>query len=287
MSAPRPTGWRLWRAAVRPRTLTLAVAPLPPAAALAWSQAHALHPPSLLAALVGAVAIQAGTNLWNDAADAASDRRQRLGPARVTAMDWASPAQVRRAALLAFAVAALAGLFLAWRGGTPILALGIAALVAGWGYSCGPRPISHTPLGEIFVLAFFGIGAVAGTVWLQAGALVPGTLPLGIALGLPAAAVLMVNNARDRAEDARAGRRTLAIVLGVRGSVWAYGALMLAPFALLPLVPGAWGGLLAAPWAAWLVKRFAEAEGAALNSLLAATARCQLAMAVLAAGGMA
>lgn len=284
-----PTGFRLWLIGVRPRTLTIAVAPLPPAIALAAHDGRPISPAVVVAALLAALAIQAGTNLWNDHSDgvAGGDRDDRLGPPRLTAMGWASPAAVRKAALLCFAVACLCGLYLASVGGWPILALGVTAMLAGWAYSGGPWPISYTALGEVFVVAFFGIGAVAGMVWLLAGRVGVDTLLLGIAIGLPAAAVLHVNNTRDRVADQCAGRRTLAIRLGLRGAVWAYAAMMLLPFPILLSVPGAWPGLLAAPEAVRLVHAFATCRpGAGFNALLAATARCQLLMAVLAAVGL-
>ncbi len=278
-----PTGWRLWLAAIRPKTLSIAVAPVVAATAVAWAEARRFDAWVLLATLLGAVAIQAGTNLWNDVADAqrGGDQPLRQGPPRVTALGWASAERVRLAAAVAFAVAALAGLFLAWHGGWPIIALGTASLAAGWAYSGGPRPIAYTALGEVFVVAFFGIGAVMGTVWLQAGTAAPEAISLGVAIGLPAAAVLMANNYRDMAADRLAGRRTLAIRLGVDGSRAAYAAMMLAPFPIV-LTDGGWLALLAAPEAVRLILAFATRErGPAFNLILAQTARFQLLLAVL------
>ncbi|MBR9971643.1 1,4-dihydroxy-2-naphthoate polyprenyltransferase [Magnetospirillum sulfuroxidans] len=287
-----PTGWRLWLAAMRPRTLTIAVAPVIAGAGWAWTEFHAFRPIPLLVALLAAVLIQAGTNLWNDLGDAlrGGDQPLRQGPPRVTALGWASPERVRRAAQLCFAAAALAGLYLGWVGGWPILALGAASLVAGWAYSGGPRPIAYTAVGEVFVIAFFGIGAVAGTVWLQAEAISARTVLLGLAIGLPAAAVLMANNFRDLEHDRMVGRRTLAIRLGGAGSKMAYAALVLLPFPLLlsPMMPvGAWLCLLAAPMAVRLLLAFAVTpRGPAFNAILAGTARFQVLLAVLLALGI-
>ncbi|MCR6632517.1 MAG: UbiA family prenyltransferase [Magnetospirillum sp.] len=146
-AAAPPTGLRLWLAAIRPRTLTIAVAPVVAGAGLAWHLTHDLRVWPLLATLLGALLIQAGTNLWNDVGDAArgGDQPLRQGPPRVTAQGWVSPERVRAAALLSFAAAALVGLYLAWVGGWPIVALGGASLAAGWAYSGGPRPIAYTP----------------------------------------------------------------------------------------------------------------------------------------------
>ncbi|MGE5515668.1 MAG: 1,4-dihydroxy-2-naphthoate octaprenyltransferase [Bacteroidota bacterium] len=291
LAAEPPTGIRLWLTAIRPRTLLLAVAPVLAAAGVAWADRHSLSLLPLVATLLGAVLIQAGTNLWNDVGDAerGGDQPLRQGPPRVTALGWASPNRVRRAALVSYAAAAVVGLYLAWVGGWPILALGSASLVAGWAYSGGPRPIAYTALGEVFVLAFFGIGAVGGTVWLQIGALPPEALLVGIAIGLPACAVLMVNNYRDLEADRLVGRRTLAIRLGPDGAKAAYAGMVLAPFAVLmsPAAPaGGWVTLAAAPLAIKLVLSFATTpRGPDFNRILAATARFQLVLAALVALG--
>lgn len=283
-----PTGWRLWLAAIRPRTMVLAVSPVMAGMALAWGGYGAFDAPVLAATLAAAVAIQAGTNLWNDVADAlrGGDPPLRLGPPRVTAQGWASPAQVRKFALFSFGLAVLCGLYLGWRGGWPIVALGAASLVAGWAYSAGPRPISHTALGEAFVIAFFGIAAVCGTLWLQAGAVDAAALVVGIAFGLPAAAVLMANNYRDVDADTLTGRRTLAIRLGDARSQLAYGTMMAVPFVLLAGL-GHWLVLAAAPEAVRLIHAFRTTpRGPGFNCILAHTARCQLLMAALVALGV-
>ena len=124
--------------------------------------------------------------------------------------------------------------------GLPIMAVGLASLVCAWAYSYGPAPISASPSGEFFVILFFGVAATTGIVWLAAGAFDATTIVLGVAVGLPAAAVLTINNHRDRAQDAADGRRTLAILLGARGTVALYGcelaaAALIAAYALWPL----------------------------------------------------
>lgn len=279
-----PSGWRMWLAGARPRTLTIAVVPVLLATALAVQQGAPIAPLVVVLALVASVLIQAGTNLWNDVADGAADGAGRQGPPRLTAMGWASPQAVRRAALICFAMASACGLYLGWVGGWPIIALGLAALLAGWAYSCGAWPISHTPLGELFVVAFFGIGAVGGMVWLLVGQIGLRALVLGLAIGLAAAAVLHVNNTRDIVSDGLAGRRTLAIALGRHRAGFAYAAMVGAPLLLLPLVPGGWLALLAAPEAIRLIHRFAT--GRRFNPLLGETARYQVLLALLAALGM-
>ncbi len=288
-----PTGWRVWWTAARPRTLTLATAPVVAGTALAWAEGASPLWPIALAALLAALLIQIGTNLHNDAADyeRGNDLADRLGPLRVTAAGWATAAQVRIASRIAFGLAFLLGVFLVVIGGWPILAIGSASLIAGIAYSGGRRPISHTPFGELFVWIFFGIFAVTGSYWLQAGTLSPAAWIVGTAIGLPAAAVLLVNNLRDVVIDTHSGRRTLAAVLGDRRARRAYALLMLLPFASLPLLSGAglggaWLTLLTLPASLVLARRMLHTRGPALNVLLAQTAQCTLAFAGLLALGV-
>lgn len=287
-----PDGWRLWWLAVRPRTLTISVAPVVAGTALGWQDTGALDLRPLAASLIGALAIQAGTNLFNDVGDAlrGGDQPMRQGPPRVTALGWASPERVRRAALTCFGLAALVGLYLGYLGGFPILALGAASLVAGWAYSGGPRPIAYTALGELFVIAFFGIGAVGGTYYLQTNTLSLPAVLTGVAIGLVAAAVLLANNYRDMEPDRLAGRRTLAIQAGGEASKLIYGSFLAGSMALLASPWGPPGGILTlgvAPLALFLFRRFVtEPRGPAFNSILAATARFQLLLAGMLAIGL-
>jgi 1,4-dihydroxy-2-naphthoate octaprenyltransferase len=273
-----------WWLGSRPRTLTMAATPAIVGASLAWADGHALRWPVLALTLACALLIQAGTNLFNDVADfeRGNDRADRVGPARVTASGWATPAQVRRAALLAFGGAAVCGAALVAVGGRPILVIGLLSLLCGWAYSCGPRPVSHGPYGELFVLAFFGVVAVTGSYFLQAGRWSAAAVASGVALGSIAAAVLLVNNHRDVQADLAAGRRTLAAALGPGRSRVLYAVLMLAPLALPPWLGAridaatvAWTTVLAAPVLAALVYRMWRAEGPALNSVLGQTALAQ------------
>jgi 1,4-dihydroxy-2-naphthoate octaprenyltransferase len=289
-----PRGWRVWWTAARPRTLTLATAPVLAGTALAWAEGAPFVWGAALAALLAALLIQIGTNLHNDAADfeRGNDRPDRLGPLRVTAAGWASAAQVRAAARGVFAFALLLGCYLVAVGGWPILAIGCASLVAAQAYSGGRHPISHSPYGELFVWVFFGLLAVVGSHWLQAAALSPLAFLVGAAVGLPAAAVLLVNNLRDLDADVRAGRRTLAAVLGDRGARRAYAVMMLAPYAALPPLAeaglgGAWLAALSLPAAIALARQLRGGiAGPALNLVLARTAQCALAFAALLAVGV-
>lgn len=277
----------LWVMAARLKTVSLSQVPVLAGTWLAGGDARL---DVLGAALLASGAIQIGTNLWNDAADAERgvDRPDRLGPPRMTALGLLEPAAVRRGALAAFACAAIAGLYLTVLGGWPVIAIGFVSLALGYLYSMGPVPMSGLPVGEALVIAFFGITAVSGTAWLQgADPMAARVLLTGLMIGLPAAAVLMLNNHRDRVQDARAGRRTLAILMGQGGArafyvVALFGALgtgaVLAPSLWLvgPLALALWLGHAMTHWPV----------SARLNRLLGQTALFQalLLLAVVAGG---
>ncbi len=279
---PRPM---LWALAARLKTLSLSAAPVLAGSLLAAQQGR-WRGDVLAAALVASAAIQIATNLWNDAADAerGTDDEHRLGPPRMTANGLLEAPAVRRGALAMGGIAGLAGLWLVLVGGPAILILGLVSLALGYLYSMGPRPLSATPLGGGQVIGFFGIAAVAGTAFLHGGSLSPGLFAQGFFLGLPAAAVLLVNNHRDRSTDARAGRRTLAIVLGEGASRLLYGTFMLAATAGLAVLarPCAAGWAVFAALAlvagglSWRMAQLAISP--ALNRLLAQTALFQMAL---------
>lgn len=292
--AAPPSGWRVWWTATRPRTLSISATPVLVGSTLAWAEGAAPAWFPMLAALCCAILIQVGTNLHNDAADfeGGNDRPDRVGPLRVTAAGWASPVAVRRAALFSFALALVLGSFLVAVGGWPILIAGLASLLAGWSYSGGRHPISHTPLGEVFVLVFFGLVAVAGSHWLQLASWSPNILLAGSVVGMPAAAVLLVNNYRDLEGDVRSGRRTLAALVGRRQSRRIYTSLMLLPYSVLGLIaldgrPGALLGLLALPFSLSLIRRLRGTQpGPQLNLLLAGTAQAGFMIGVLLSIGL-
>jgi 1,4-dihydroxy-2-naphthoate polyprenyltransferase len=185
----------VWIRAVRPFSLTISIAPVAAGAALAWARAGKVPWTTVLVAAIAAALIQIGTNLYNDAADylRGGHRSDRVGPLSVIAQGLLSPAALIRAAWLSFACAALLGLYLVYVGGWPILLLGILSIACGWAYTGGPLPIAYTPVAELFVIAFFGLGAVGGTYWLCTGALDAAAIVSGLAIGSFAAAVLLVN----------------------------------------------------------------------------------------------
>ncbi len=294
---PSRPGWlaTAWYA-IRPRTLPLSLSPVLAGSAVGWVEAGAPRPDITLVAALSAAAIQIGTNLQNDAADTlnATDQADRLGPVRVTERGWMSARQVLAAAYGSFALAVLCGLYLVAIGGWPILAIGLVSVAAGYAYSAGPRPISRGPLGELFVIFFFGVVPVGGMTYLYTGGVTVPALLLGGVIGLPAAAVLLVNNLRDRRNDARAGRRTLAILLGRDGSRWLFGGLLAGVAAGL-LALGALGapwsgavlGLAGLPLGVRIWRSLAEADSAAVyNACLGRTAGFQLALSLGAGLGL-
>jgi 1,4-dihydroxy-2-naphthoate octaprenyltransferase len=279
-----------WWLGARPRTLTMAIAPVLAGACLAWAEGAAPRPWVFFLTLACAVLIQVGTNLLNDVADfeRGADGADRVGPLRITAAGLASPQEVKRAARAALAGAALLGFALVWIGGPAILAVGLLSILCAWAYSGGSRPISYGWLGELFVLLFFGVVAVTGTHYLQAGQWSLDALLVGVAVGAMASAVLLLNNYRDLDADARAGRRTLAAMLGRSRAQLVYAALLLAPltlpfgFALRePAHSGTWLVWLALPLLASLVVRMRRSSGPELNPVLGQTALAQLGYAVL------
>lgn len=282
-SSPHP--FQSWLLAIRPKTLTMAAVPVIAGNALVWAGRGDLSWMILLLTLLASVGVQAGTNLYNDAADFEKgvDGPERLGPERAAAQGWLSPRAIYAGAHISFLIAWLAGGWLIWTGGGPILAIAILATLSGYLYTAGPRPLSGTPLGELFVFLFFGVAAVAGSAYLQTFLFSRDALVLGAALGSLAAAVLLVNNHRDRVSDAASGRRTLAILLGPVGTARLYALLLALPFgALIPLYlhhqrPGLFLALGAAYPAVGLIKALRnDPVDRNLNRVLVGTAKLQV-----------
>ena len=286
---------RIWLMAARPRTLPAAVAPVLVGTALA-GYFHVFHPLRFVAALLGAIFIQVGTNLSNDYSDArrGADTEDRLGPVRVTAGGLVPPRRVLIATYITFGLAVLCGIYLIVVAGWQILLIGIASILAGVLYTGGPRPYGYEGLGELFVFLFFGIAAVAGSYFAQTRAFDWESFALAVPVGLLAAAILVVNNTRDIDTDRRAGKRTLAVRLGRERSrdLYAVAVYLAYPLALITWV---FGPLSAWLWLPWLTLPLAtpvvrlvrnHTDGPTLNQALARTGQLQLAFCVLLAGGL-
>src|SRR3954468_13212244 len=283
--------------AARPRTLPAAIAPVLVGTAAAIEKAGELpRVGAFIAALIGSVFIQIGTNLANDYSDAkrGADTIDRLGPVRVTAAGLVAPRSVVIATWLAFGVAVAAGIYLATVAGWLIIAVGVASIAAGVLYTGGPRPYGYAGLGEFFVFLFFGLVAVNGSYYVQPERLDWLAFGLSLSIGFLATAILVVNNLRDIDTDRRAGKNTLAVRLGRQRTRNLYASLVAAAFAAVPIVLLATGGpawcllvLLATP----LVQRplsavMTRTDGPALNGALAGTGALLAAFSLLLTAGL-
>lgn len=275
-----PTTPAQWLAGARPRTLPAAVAPV-----LVGTGA-AVQPsvPRALLALVVALALQVGVNYANDYSDGVRGTdADRVGPLRLVGSGVAAPAAVRRAALLAFAVAAVAGLALALLTSLWLILVGAACIAAAWGYTGTSRPYGYRGLGEVSVFVFFGLVAVLGTAYVQGQRVTAVAVIGGVCMGALACALLVANNLRDIATDELAGKRTLAVRLGDARTRLLYQLLVVialaAPLVAAAVARSGWpllglaGGWFAAP-ALGVVA--AGARGPALVPVLGATGRAQL-----------
>ncbi|HEX3241020.1 MAG TPA: 1,4-dihydroxy-2-naphthoate polyprenyltransferase [Solirubrobacterales bacterium] len=273
---------RIWLQAARPRTLPAAVAPVlvGTAAAVQWA-GELPRVGAFIAALVGSIFIQIGTNLANDYSDArrGADTADRLGPVRVTSAGLVTPQRVLTATYIAFAVAVACGIYLAVVAGIVILLVGAFSIAAGVLYTGGPRPYGYAGLGEVFVFLFFGLVAVNGSYYVQLEELDALPLGLSISIGFLATAIIVVNNVRDVETDRRAAKNTLAVRVGRANAVLLYRLLVLGSFVVLPIA--LWAGeasmlpligLLALPLAVPPLRTMANrTDGPSLNGALAQT----------------
>lgn len=285
---------RAWLMAIRLPTLPAAVVPVLVGTATAVaSGAFRLFP--FLAALGAALLIQIGTNLANDYFDyvKGADTVHRLGPTRVTQSGLIAPEEVRRGMLIVFGVAALIGVYLVLMGGWPILIIGLLSILSGIIYTGGPWPIGYHGLGDLFVYIFFGLVAVVGTAYLHTGTFLTSALINALPIANLATAILVVNNLRDIVTDREAGKYTLAVLLGRRGTQIEYLVLVGGAYLLLLLswLAGAasvwfWLPALTLPMAISLLQIVWTQEGPPLNAALKGTARLQMIFGILFAIGL-
>jgi len=289
---------RTWLQGARPRTLPAAVVPVlvgtacavgeRPGGLVAWRAA---------AAMVVALALQVGTNYANDYSDGkrgTDDPGRRVGPVRLVGWGLKPAPAVKRAAMLSFAVAGVAGLALAAAAGWELVVVGVLAVAAGWFYTGGPKPYGYLGLGELFVFTFFGVVATAGSSYVQLERVQGLAVAASVPVGFLATALLVVNNLRDIPGDTESGKRTLAVRLGDRRTRFLYLALLVGAFVLLPPVCGLGGRpagavAFAAIFLAHrpLLQVLQGARGADLVPVLEATGRLQLAFGTLLALGLA
>jgi 1,4-dihydroxy-2-naphthoate octaprenyltransferase len=297
-AAPTPkasSAVHIWLMAARLRTLPAAVAPVLVGTSLALGSGH-FRPLAFVAALLGAVFIQVGTNLSNDYSDArrGADTEDRLGPVRVTAGGLVPPGRVLFATYVTFGLAVLCGVYLVAVAGWELIAVGAISILAGVLYTGGPRPYGYEGLGELFVFLFFGIVAVSGSYFVQVQELPWEAYACAVPVGLLASAILVVNNVRDLETDRRAGKRTLAVRLGRERTRTLYTAMVAGAFVLAPLpwLLGSMTAWLFLPWCAIplavpLVKTVrTRVDGPTLNGALAKTGALQLVFCLLFSAGI-
>ncbi|MEO5715897.1 MAG: 1,4-dihydroxy-2-naphthoate octaprenyltransferase [Luteolibacter sp.] len=207
--------------AARPKTLPAAIVPVWAGCVLAWKLSGNFNLLLALCTVGGSIAIQIATNFFNDAIDAkkGADTERRLGPTRVTASGMMESKTVMQLATLFLWLAVACGVVLYQARGWPIIAIGIPSLFLAYGYTGGPFPLAYRGMGEIFVILFFGLVAVTGTVFIQTGTWPREALLLGLQIGLLSAVLISINNLRDREEDATTGKRTLAVRFGPKVAV--------------------------------------------------------------------
>ena len=283
------SNWRAWILAIRPRTLPAAAAGVVMGSALAWWDGS-FRLDAALACLFAALLLQIGSNLANDVFDfeRGTDTAERLGPVRVTQAGILTPSQVKRGMLIVFVLAGLFGFYLAWLGGWPILLIGAAAILAAIAYTGGPFPLGYHGLGDLFVFIFFGLASVTGTYYVQSGYVSAAAWWMTIPPGSIVTAILVVNNLRDLENDRKAGKRTLAVILGERATKIQYGICMFVAYLILPLA--VWLGIVPeSSLTAWLSLPLAirathivfTRQGRPLNAALAATGQTALLFSLL------
>ncbi|NNC80889.1 MAG: 1,4-dihydroxy-2-naphthoate polyprenyltransferase [Acidimicrobiales bacterium] len=227
-----PQGWALWVAGARPKTLPAAVVPVFVGTAAVADEEFVIW--RFVAAMIVALALQIATNYANDYSDGIRGTdANRVGPLRLVGSGLASPTAVKRAIVLSFAVAGLAGLLLALAVSPWLLLVGVASMAAGWFYTGGSNPYGYLGLGEVFVFVFFGVVATVGSAFVQIESIDGLASVLSIPVGLFATALLVVNNLRDRQGDATAGKRTLAVRIGDRATRLLYAAMVIGAFVII------------------------------------------------------
>ena len=279
MTQEKPNLFQIWWLAIRPKTLPAAASGVVMGSALAWADDSFQIGPAL-AALCVALLLQIGSNVANDVFDfeRGTDTSERQGPLRVTQARLLTPAQVKRGMWVIFGLAAICGLYLFTLRGWVIIAIGLAAILSAIAYTGGPFPLGYYGLGDVFVFIFFGIVAVTGTYYVQAGSVSAASWWMSVPVGLIITAILVVNNLRDIENDRVAGKHTLAVRLGVRGARVEYGLCVISAYLILPvlitlnIVPVvsllAW---LSIPIAWKTMRAVFTQEGRPLNAALAGT----------------
>lgn len=284
----------IWMDAIRPKTLPAAAAPVTVGTALAYRDGAFQFGPAF-AALCAALFLQIGANLANDVFDyrKGADTKERLGPVRVTQAGLLMPEQVLKGMWVSFGIAALCGVYLTFVAGWIIILIGVLSIAAAAAYTGGPYPLGYYGLGDLFVFIFFGLVAVCGTYYVQVGGITFSVLWASIPMGMLITAILVVNNLRDIDTDAGAGKKTLAVRLGVTGTRLEYSFCIFGAYVVLLCIwivgmESAWIYLvlLSSPLALSLVRKVWYERGRDLNPALARTGQLALLYSVLFSTGV-
>lgn len=294
--AAQPGSAAAWKLAARPATLSAAVAPVLVGSGAAISSGGFRLLPAL-AALAGALLLQVGANLANDVFDheRGADTAERMGPPRAAQNGLLTPQQLRIGMAAAFGLATLAGIYLVYAAGWPVVVAGVASIVAAVVYTGGPWPTGYHALGDLFTFVFFGVVAVTGSYFVQTREVSALALVAALPMGCTVTAILVVNNLRDIPTNRATGKKTLGVVMGERATRWWFVSLVWAAFVLAAIL---WPLGLGSAWVllaglslplAWMVVRpvVAGTSGRALNPVLKATARFDLVFGALFAIGLA
>ncbi|MGJ8697241.1 MAG: 1,4-dihydroxy-2-naphthoate octaprenyltransferase [Verrucomicrobiaceae bacterium] len=236
---------RPWILAARPKTLPAAIVPVWAGCLYSWKEAELFDLRLALLTVLGAIFIQIATNFFNDVIDAekGADTEKRMGPVRATASGLLSRRAVYLGAMVMLLASVAVGGVLFLERGWWILAIGIPSMYLSFGYTGGPFPLAYRGMGEVFVILFFGLVAVGGTVFIQCGEWIPGSFLLGLQIGLLSAVLIAVNNFRDLEEDRAAGKMTIVVRFGRPPVRWLIVMMTILPYVLIPLHG----------WAGWLV----------------------------------
>jgi 1,4-dihydroxy-2-naphthoate polyprenyltransferase len=279
-----------WVLAARPPTLWAAVAPVLVGSSLAVRD-NVFRAEVFGVTVVTAVLIQVAVNFANDVGDGTkgTDTPDRIGPPRAVALGLISPRQMWRGIAMVLGLAAIGGIYLTWVAGWPVIAIGIASVIASFGYTNGPKPYGYLGLGEVFVFVFFGLVATVGARFVHDATWQTDALPGAVAMGFLATAILVANNIRDIPTDRVADKRTLAVRLGRTRSVWLYIALFVGSSISISLGVRDFGYPVGATFASllsltgvWLGRVLSTAKtGKTFITVLKGTARLQLAVAVV------
>ncbi len=285
---------KAWLLAIRPKTLPAAIAPVMVGMAMAITD-NAFKPLPVLAAMSGALLLQVGVNLANDYFDYIKgvDTADRLGPVRATQSGMISPKNIKTGMMVVFGLSLVVGIYLTVQGGWPIIIIGLASIAAAFAYSGGPYPLASHGLGDITVFVFFGLTAVCGTYYVQTLKLGTSVILVSVPIGLLITAILVVNNLRDIHTDQKTKKRTLAVILGERGTKAEYTILIVIAYCcpailFLTIHKSAWImlPLISLYPAIKMVKKIYRVEGTALNSALAQTAQLTFIFSILLSIGL-